>query len=222
MEKIVDFLYTNWYNRVSLSNREWKMFNKELLIYIFNPNENPEYFEFKIFTMSSEFIAEARFNHIGNKVTIDGVLARKGFGDLLYDSLAMYADYKNSLLCTGFTGIVKQSLGQYKRMFNDDRFYKRFITLRELKEYVITPLEPFIILNYKNKTPLIYGYKMPFNKKFKKSIRFKLSDYEIKIYNKLNNDLNFYFGSASYLFSHCLEYGTSIIDQELPLNSSPF
>ena len=194
-----------------------------MIYYIFPDEENPELFNLEIFTENAEFIADASFNHIGDKIVVDGTLARSGYGTLLYNTLAMYAYHVNSYLCNSLGGLQEQALSHYERMFEDSNFITKKLTFEDICEYTSNHDEYFLNDLYEDKCLqcILTGYQLKPDPEFLSSIKLQLTIDENKTYENMIVNLEKALlpidQNKKSLFLYCYNEGTQIIDKLHPL-----
>jgi hypothetical protein len=117
--------------------------------------------EIYMYTQSGEFLASSNLVEANKELLeIDRPVARKGFGEYLYDFMAMYAYENNKSIMSAIDGDTREgAIKNWKRMFKDSSFEKTKIP-NKYREEVLEDQDPddipFLLYSSKIKPNQIY------------------------------------------------------------------
>ena len=161
--------------------------------------------EIYIYTDNGDFIASSYMKEVDNYFSVDGSLARKGYGKHLYNFMAMYAYENDKHLISDMEGDCRSgALKNWQRMYENKNYQKKKVE----SEYRVG-----IEWTDEEETPfLFYGIKI------------KPNDFYLK--NKLDNeDVSHFLQFAKYKENFQDLFGivydddnNDFLDQELPIN----
>ena len=161
--------------------------------------------EIYIYTDNGDFIASSYMKEVDNYFSVDGSLARKGYGKHLYNFMAMYAYENDKHLISDMEGDCRSgALKNWQRMYENKNYQKKKVE----PEYRVG-----IEWTEEEETPfLFYGIKI------------KPNDFYLK--NKLDNeDVSHFLQFAKYKENFQDLFGivydddnNDFLDQELPIN----
>lgn len=161
--------------------------------------------EIYIYTDNGDFIASSYMKEVDNYFSVDGSLARKGYGKHLYNFMAMYAYENDKHLISDMEGDCRSgALKNWQRMYENKNYQKKKVE----SEYRIG-----IEWTNEEETPYLFH-----------GIKIKPNDFYLK--NKLDNeDVSHFLKFAKYKENFSDLFGivydddnNDFLDQELPIN----
>lgn len=155
-----------------------------------------------IYDMNNNFLARGSMVQVENNLYgTCGSVARKGFGNLLYDTMAMVAEMKEIYICIDRYAAFVDAIDDIYSRIHSNKFAKS-IAIDDKHS------EDYFNLDRKDDFPhLFHGYQLPQTTIFKKSI----VTYS-KLIDKMLDDTKTYFYR-----SYEIESGNEWIDKELPI-----
>jgi hypothetical protein len=177
--------------------------------------DDPNYKKLTIFTDDADFIGEIRFD-IKEKcklMIVNQVYARQGFGQTIYDSLAMYAELNNmGITCTRSGDIQSEAQNNYSRMYEDNKYFKQPLSEayeHDFEEFTSKEDNPEMYQSYSLTATDIFKEQLSNSKSIKNNI----------IYNETITNLNNAFIEHTPFLAAC-EHGSEIFDKKLPLKET--
>lgn len=161
--------------------------------------------EIYIYTDNGDFIASSYMKEVDNYFSVDGSLARKGYGKHLYNFMAMYAYENNKHLISDMEGDCRSgALKNWQRMYENKNYQKKKVECKYRSgiEWTNEDEVPY----------LFYGIKI------------KPNNFYLK--NKLDNeDISHFLKFAKYKENFSDLFGivydddnNDFLDKEIPIN----
>ena len=92
--------------------------------------------EIYIYTANGDFIASSHMKEVDNYLSVDGTLARKGYGKHLYNFMAMYAYENDKYLISDMEGDCRGgALKNWQRMYENKNYQKKEVE-PEYRDYI--------------------------------------------------------------------------------------
>lgn len=172
-----------------MNNIELKIKEKLNNIYIFLFDKSDNFFGFASLVKIDEDLMEVK-----------SIVARKGYGKVLYENMLMYGNEKECFICSSRDGDTREnSLKRWNQIYEDESLNKKLIDeehLEEIFEFADIDTEPVFFYGYNKKITSDYNPQ------------YKISDKE---FNRLHK-------KSTEIFSICYENeDNSIIDKHYPI-----